>query len=154
MSRSSLYSPFFEFGTKPFGRLTGKYRLEMLEEAAREGIDTIFTFVYGKSEDDKFVKNDIQRVTSHSEQVCLVRLYCDRIELVRRVKASQRRRMGKVGSEKLLSDLFQRHNLDSEIPSRASLSIDTTDRTPINVAKTIVRHYKLQSSSPRPIRVI
>lgn len=38
----------FEFGTEPFWQLTDKYRLEMLEEAARHGIDTIFTFVYGR----------------------------------------------------------------------------------------------------------
>ena len=55
----------FEFGTKTFRRLTGKYRLEMIEEAAREGIDTIFTFVYSKGEDDRFVK----RVSKRSDRI-------------------------------------------------------------------------------------
>ena len=64
----------FEFGTKTFGRLTGKYRLEMLEEAAKEGIDTIFTFVYGRGEDDLFVRNVVRRIRSHGGQVCFVRL--------------------------------------------------------------------------------
>ena len=31
----------FEFGTKTFWRLIGKYRLEMIEQAAKDGIDTI-----------------------------------------------------------------------------------------------------------------
>src|SRR5712691_10093822 len=119
----------FEFGTKTFWRLTGKYRLEMLEEAAKEGIDAIFTFVYGKGEDDHFVKQVLQRVRSHGGRICFVRLYCEQEELVRRVRASQRKRMGKIGSEKTLRDLFQRHNLDSEIPFRKSLSIDTTNQS-------------------------
>src|SRR5712692_2863677 len=62
----------FEFGTKTFWRLAGKYRLEMIEAAAREGIDTIFTFVYGKGEDDRFVKHVVKMVRSHHGQVCFV----------------------------------------------------------------------------------
>jgi DNA repair photolyase len=135
----------FDFGTKPFWRLTGKYRLEMIEEAAKEGIDTIFTFVYSKGEDDKFVKRILQRVRSNGGQVYLVRLYCDREELARRVRSSQRRRMGKVGTVKMLSDLFRRYKLDLEVPFQRGLSIDITNRTPRSAAKSIARHYKLSS---------
>src|SRR5467141_3353460 len=124
----------FEFGTKTFWRLTGKYRLEMLDEAAKEGIDTIFTFVYSKGEDDRFVKNVLRRVRTHGGRVCFVRLYCDKEELIRRAKVSQRKKMGTVSTEKMLSDLFRKHNLDLEIPFRKSLSIDTTNQSPRNVA--------------------
>jgi len=134
----------FKFGTKTFWHLTGKYRLEMIEEAAKEGIDTIFTFVYSKGEeDDRFVKQVVQRVRSHAGQVHFVRLYCDREELARRVKTSQRKRMGKVSTEKMLCDLFRRYNLDSAIPFLKSLSIDTTKQSPRNVARSIARRYKL-----------
>jgi shikimate kinase len=135
----------FEFGTKTFRRLTGKYRLEMLEEAAKEGIDTIFTFVYSKGEDDHFVRQILQRVRAHNGQVCFVRLYCDRKELVKRVKAAQRRRTGKVATKKMLNDLFRKHNLDVEIPFRKSLSIDTTKQSPRNAARSIARQYKLRA---------
>jgi len=135
----------FEFGTKTFRRLTGKYRLEMIEEAAKEGIDVIFTFVYSKGEDDKFVRHVLQKVRSNGGQAHFVRLYCDRKELVRRVKSSQRRRMGKIGTEKMLSDLFRRYNLDLEIPFHRSLNIDTTNRTPRSVAKSIAHQYRLSS---------
>src|SRR2546428_3687422 len=70
----------FEFGTKTFSRRTGKYRLEMIEEAAKEGIDTIFTFVYSKGEDDKLVDRILQKVRSNESKACLLRLYCDRNE--------------------------------------------------------------------------
>ncbi|OLE90397.1 MAG: hypothetical protein AUF79_10430 [Crenarchaeota archaeon 13_1_20CM_2_51_8] len=141
----------FEFGTKTFWRLTGKYRLEMLEAAAREGIDTIFTFVYSKGEeDDRFVNQVVQRIRAHGGQVQFVRLYCDREELVRRVKASQRKRMGKVNTEKMLSDLFRRYNLDSAIPFLKSLSIDTTKRSARNVAKSVVHYYRLPMATNSP----
>ncbi|OLE71879.1 hypothetical protein AUF78_00150 [archaeon 13_1_20CM_2_51_12] len=135
----------FEFGTKTFWRLTNKYRLEMLEEATKEGIDTIFTFVYSKGEDDKFVKRVLKMVRSNGGRVCFVRLYCDRNELARRVKSGQRKRMGKISTKKMLSDLFRRYNLDLEIPFHRSLSIDTTNRAPRNAAKSIARHYGLSS---------
>ncbi|OLD13615.1 MAG: hypothetical protein AUI93_00635 [Crenarchaeota archaeon 13_1_40CM_3_52_10] len=137
----------FEFGTKTFWRLTSKYRLEMLEEAAREGVDTIFTFVYSKSEDDKFVKRVIQKIRSHGGHVCLVRLHCEREELVRRVKAAQRRRTGKVSTAKMLNDLFQRYDLNQEIPFHKSLSIDTTRQAPRNAARSIARQHNLVRSA-------
>jgi tRNA uridine 5-carbamoylmethylation protein Kti12 len=133
----------FEFGTKTFVRLTNKYRLEMIEEATKEGIDTIFTFVYSKGKDDRFVRDILKSVRVHRGQVCFVRLYCDRKELARRVKSSQRRKLGKIGTEKMLSDLFRRYNLDLQIPFHNSLSIDTTTRTPRSAAKSIARHYRL-----------
>ena len=122
----------------------------MIEEAAKEGVDTIFTFVYSKGEDDHFVRQVLRRVRVHNGQVCLVRLYCDRKELVKRVKAGQRRRTGKVATEKMLNDMFRRHNLDSEIPFRKSLSVDTTKQSPRNVARSIARRYKLPVATNMP----
>jgi shikimate kinase len=134
----------FEFGTKTFQRLTSKYRLEMLEEAAKEDFDTIFTFVYSRGEDDHFVKQVLHRVRSHGGRVCFVRLYCDRKELVRRLKSSQRRKTGKVASARMLNDLFRKYDLDQEIPFGKSLSIDTTTASSRRAARSIARHYRLQ----------
>jgi tRNA uridine 5-carbamoylmethylation protein Kti12 len=134
----------FEFGTKTFGRLTGKYRVEMLEEAAKEGADVIFTFVYSKGEDDKFVRRVIQKVRSHGGKVCLVRLHCEREELVRRAKSGLRKKTGKISTEKLLNDLFRRYSLDLEIPFSKSLSIDTTKLSPRNAARSIARQYGIR----------
>ena len=56
----------FEFGTTQFWRVTDKFRLAMFEEAAKEGVDTIFTFVYSKTSDDPFVKKTIQKTWRRS----------------------------------------------------------------------------------------
>lgn len=58
-----LVQSLFEFGSKPFWRLTDKYRREMIEEATKEGVDTIFTFVYGKKADDAFVRSDAREMS-------------------------------------------------------------------------------------------
>ena len=116
----------------------------MIEEAAKDGIDVIFTFVYGKGEDDQFVKQVLQRVRTHGGRVYFVRLYCERKKLIRRAKASRRKRMGKVSTEKLLNELFRKHDLESEIPFVRSLSIDTTNQSPRVTARSIAREYKLR----------
>jgi tRNA uridine 5-carbamoylmethylation protein Kti12 len=134
----------FEFGSKSFSRLTDKYRTEMIEEAAKEGVDTIFTFVYGKTSDDPFVRKIIRKVNAHGGKVCLVRLHCDRDELERRVGDMARRSLGKITTKKLLGDIFERFDLESEVPFQPSLTIDTRTQSPIKAAKTIAQHYNLR----------
>lgn len=133
----------FEFGTPTFWRLVDKFRREILEEAAKEGVDTIFTFVYGKGVDDEFVKDVVRRVESHDGRVCFVRLYCDRNELLRRVGTSSRKKSGKLTTKSGLDRMFRRFDLTAEVPTAKSLSIDTTNRAPRRVAREVALHYKL-----------
>ncbi len=134
----------FEFGTKTFWRLTDKFRLEMLEEASKEKVDTIFTFVYGKGTDDDFVRNTIHRVGLHGGRVCFVRLYCDERELAKRVERMDRRRMGKISTKSKLRGVLEKYDLASEVPFQSSVSIDTTDKSPKRAAELIAQHYKLR----------
>ena len=133
----------FEFGTKTFWRLTDKFRLEMLEEASKKKVDTIFTFVYGKGADDRFVRNAIHRVRLHGGRVCFVRLYCDREELANRVKAKERRRMGKISTKSTLHGVLKKYDLASEVPFQSSVSFDTTDKSPKRVAELVAQHYRV-----------
>lgn len=134
----------FEFGTKSANRLVDKYRREMIEEAAREGVDMIFTFVYGRPVDDESVKDIVHRVKHHSGRVLFVRLQCDRRELARRISKQERRSLGKLTDKKVLDELYQIYDLDSEVPLQSSLSIDTAKHLPARAARMIVRHYKLR----------
>lgn len=133
----------FEFGTETFHRLIDKYRKEMMEEAARERIDTIFTFVYESKADDQFIREIIKRVKRHDGKLLFVRLHCNREELARRIGRPDRRALGKLTKERILDDLFRGHDLDSEIPFGSSLSIDTAKHGPTSAAKMIIQHYKL-----------
>jgi hypothetical protein len=133
----------FEFGTRRFWKLTDKFRLSMFEEAAKDGVDTIFTFAYNKATDDLFVKKTIRTIRDRGGQVCFVRLFCDERELAIRVNSKDRRKMGKIGTKKLLATVLKKHSLGYEIPFEPSLSIDTTHLPAEKSAKIIALHYKL-----------
>ncbi len=133
----------FEFGTRQYWKLIEKYRLLMLREAAKRGINTIFTFVYDNVTDNPFVTKTIQTIRKEGGTVCFVRLFCDEAELSRRVRGKGRREMGKVSTKKLLASVLKRHGLGSDVPFQTSLRIDTT-RTPAKKsAAMIARHCKL-----------
>jgi len=138
----------FQFGTPTFWRLVDKFRREILEEAAKEGTDTIFTFVYGKGPDDEFVKDIIRRVESHGGEVCFVRLSCSSDELLRRVSNRSRKRLGKLTTKSGLVRMGKKFDLVSEIPFAESLSLDTTNRSPKETARAIARHYGISARRP------
>lgn len=122
--------PVFEFGTPSFWRLVGKFRREVLEEAAREGVNVIFTFVYAKGDDDEFIEDIVRRVESKGGTVCFVHLYCDRHELLRRVGLRSRKKFSKLITKSDLNNLLKGFNLTTEVPIAESLSIDVTTRAP------------------------
>jgi tRNA uridine 5-carbamoylmethylation protein Kti12 len=133
----------FEFGSPAFWRLGDKYRREMLEEAAKAGISTIFTLVYARGVDDAFVKDILRRVQRHDGKVCFVRLHCDPEILIRRVRNRSRRNYSKVRSKSALAHMFKTYKMTEAVPFVKSLSIDTGVKTPIQAARLISRFYKL-----------
>jgi len=139
----------FPFGSRTFLRLLDKYRREMIEEAARERISVIFTYVYGKGVDDEFVRDVVRRVKRHKGQVHFVRLFCNREELARRVGSPGRRALGKLTKKRTLADLYRIFDMEAEIPSQTSLRIDTGKLRPGQAAQMILRHYKLPVSKSR-----
>ena len=134
----------FEFGTKRFWKVTEKFRLAMIEELAKAGVDTIFTFVYTKATDEPFVKRTILTVRKHGGRIYFVRLDCDEEELVRRVNNKARRAMGKISTKTILHNVLRKYVSDFEMPFQPSLSLDTTRLPAKKSAKMIARHYKLQ----------
>jgi len=135
----------FDFGTQSFWHLVHKYRLEMIEEAARQRIDTIFTFVYERKIDDPFIRKILQKVERSRGTVCFVRLQCNKKELERRVTNRTRKKLGKIATKKLLNDLFRKLELNSEVPFRPNLTVDTESMSPKKTARVIAQHYALRA---------
>ena len=54
----------FDFGTPAFNNLVLKYRADMIEEAAKNGISLIFTSSYAKGFNDSIIKGIIRRVST------------------------------------------------------------------------------------------
>jgi hypothetical protein len=136
----------FEFGTAPFWRLVHKYRLEMIEEAAKHRIDIIFTFVYERKSDDPFIRKIIRKVERFGGTVYFVRLQCGRKELGRRVTSKSRKLQGKLASKKLLNMVLRKFDLGWEVPFRKSLTINTEANSPRRAAKIIAEFYGLRAS--------
>lgn len=137
----------FDFGTGPFSRLLDRVRFATFEEAAREGVSLVFTFVYANPQDTPFVERVCEVVERHGGRVCLVRLTCDKNVLEQRVPAPGRERRGKIASLDTLRDIAGRYDIFSPVPGRESLGIDTTDLPPAEAAARIIEYIKEVDSS-------
>ncbi len=134
----------FDFGTPTFNRLVLKYRADMIEEAAKNGISLIFTSSYAKGFNDPIIKDIMKRVRKHNGNVYFVQLHCETGELLKRVTSGSRRKYYKIRSSKLLKNLMKKYNHTSSIPFVKSLYIDNTKIKPKEAAKKIIRYYNLQ----------
>jgi chloramphenicol 3-O-phosphotransferase len=137
----------FDFGTPTFQRLVDKYRRDILGTAAKEGVNTIFTYVYNKGMDDDFVHAVKKRVLLSNGTFCPVRLYCNRKELLRRISSQSRKKMGKLTSRSELDRWFVRYRLNYDIPGERSLKIDTSKVESREAARKIAKYYKVEIMS-------
>jgi len=125
-----LLRPLFTFGTPEFFNLSDTIRLDIFEEAARQGIPgMIFTFVYDKSADDTFIKNIVERVTKYGGEVKFIQIYCDKEELLKRVGQEDRHQAKKLTSSDKLVKMIDKGVYQTTIPNVDSTLIDTTNLT-------------------------
>jgi len=136
----------FDFGTRPFWRVVGTIRDLVFEEAAAAGVSLVFTFVYAHPQDMPHVERMCGFYEARGGRALLVRLFCARGELERRLPRPGRAEAGKLSSLDTLRDLLERHDLFSPVPGRESLEIDNTRLAPEEVARLIAEHYHLPSA--------
>jgi AAA domain len=140
-----LVGSLFDFGSEQAERLSTKFRLEMFREAALANLPgVVFTFVYARGDDDAFVQQTIDAVEPHGGTVHFVLLTCEERELLRRVGQESRASFGKIRDAEQLQALRRRYDLDSPVPQRESLVVDTTHLPPQETARRIVRHFRLR----------
>jgi broad-specificity NMP kinase len=135
--------PIFPFGSKSFWKLVDSIRVETIAEAARTGQNLIYTFCYAKGSDDVHVTKITETVEENGGEVCFVLLVCEREELERRVLAESRKKFGKANNLEILSEILEKYDLFSPVPSRESLRIYNTCLSAEATARKIIEHYKL-----------
>ena len=135
--------PVFGYGTKSLDRLVRQIRGDVIEEAAREGVDVIFTFVYAHSQDIPLVEQIFHAVAAHQGTVCFAQLTCEKHVQEQRVEHPDRAQRMKARSADFVRDWNARYDLLSPIPNHPSLTIDNTHLSPIEVAQMIAAHYDL-----------
>lgn len=123
-----LVKSVFDFGTKSFWDLVHKIRLDFFEQAAKENLPgIIFTFMYEKHSDDPFVKEIIEKITLNGGKIIFIQIYCEKEELLKRVKGESRKQFQKIKTEEELLQLLDRGDLFSAIPFVKSTKIDNTN---------------------------
>ena len=110
------------FGTDAFWTTVGRIRRELVEAAAREGIDLVYTFVFAPG-DEPHVDAIVGAYEDLGGSVTFVQLVAPPDELLRRVGNSSRRAHGKITDAEVLRRLLADHDLYAQIPGRDSLVI-------------------------------
>jgi hypothetical protein len=137
----NLLRAVFPFGSEPWRRLLYQFRHDVFAEAARQGIDLVFTAVAKATPDyTEVVRSWCEPVWSADGQVLFVQLACDRGELLGRVQSESRRALDKLTDPQRLMAEF---DLDVTLPFEPHLRIDSTHLAPAEVARQIVSHFAL-----------
>lgn len=138
-----LVTALFPFGSEQQTRLTTEFRLTMIHEAALAGIPgVIFTMVYGAGSDDAHFKDIIDTTESAGGTVVPVLLVCAIDTLRKRLGDESRAKYGKIRDVNLLDTLMSKEDFDVPYPDADGLTIDTTARTPGEVALHICEYLE------------
>ena len=122
-----MVGSLFDFGTEQAVRLTARFRLEMLAEAAKAGIPgVIYTLVYASGDDDQFVQDIIDAVEPHGGNVRFILLTCETDELLRRAADESRSTFGKLRDPEVVRRLITESEMSTPVPHKPGLVIDNT----------------------------
>jgi 2-phosphoglycerate kinase len=134
--------PVLGIDTPAARRAVRAIRHAVIEEAAREGVDIIFTSVYLHPDDTEFVEEVCSLVEGHGGTVHLVQLTCAALEQEERVTAAHRVDR-KIDSVEQLRYYMEHYDPVTPVEGRLSLSIDNTSLAPSDVARRIAEHFEL-----------
>ncbi len=144
-----LAETLFERGTPSFGHTVHGIRQLIFEEAARGGVDLIFTYVYAYPQDDPKMQWMLEAVEKHGAKTLLVQLTCAPEKLTERVGSDSRRSSGKITDAGVLEQLLTTYDLLTPYPASPSLQLDTTDAPPAKTAAAIAAHIQKESYADR-----
>jgi hypothetical protein len=140
----NMVTAVFERGSEPWGRVLQAVRRVVLVEAARQGLDVITTNVFnGEPETVDVWRESFGLVEAAGATVSLVRLYCERAELFRRVGQTSRVAHQKLTDPAGLEAMMARYDLTRTFPSGPHLEVDVTRLAPEEAARRVVDYYGL-----------
>ena len=137
-----LVETVFPRGTLSFGRVGKSIRQLVFEEATRENVSLIFTYVYAYPQDNPEVQWMLEAVEKHGATTLLVQLSCTPEKLNERVGADSRRAKNTILDAELLNELLTTYDLFTPYSALPSLQLDTTDTPPRETAAAIAAHLQ------------
>ena len=148
-----LVMSLFSFGSPPFVALREKLWLDTIDAcitAKQAGV--IMTFAPESTVTDEFIPTLRKRVTARKGALRFIELRCDDPELETRLTAESRGRFGKLRDVKQFRQLHKDGAFDRPKMPPAELTIDTTNREPLESARLIATHLRQVGASPRRVR--
>ena len=137
-------SSIFPEKEPPYSSIISQIRLTMLDEAAKAGRDTIFTFGYSGAVDDDQVRHIVEAVESHGGEVDFVQLYAPQGELLKhRIEGNSRKAMAKETDPKRLRKVLAERDMYATVPYSNNLRINNSELPPGQAARQIVSHFDL-----------
>lgn len=127
----------FPFGSAGFDSAVERMRRDLLEAAARERVDLIYTMVFAPS-DAAHVEFAANAYESVGGEVTFVRLTAPRDELLVRVAHESRLEHRKLTDATTLAHLLDRFDLYAEVEGRPSLVVDMHATSPDAAADFVV----------------
>lgn len=136
-----LVAKFFEFGTKSFWDLLHAVRLDIFEATSADKIEgMIFTYVYEKGVDDKFVKKVIDVIEKNKGKIIFVHVSCDQKELLERVGDKSRFQFQKIKTRESLTEILNRNDFTSAISFVENIEVNTTNQSIAESVGQIMKH--------------
>jgi len=138
----------FTFGTAPFVRLREQFWLATFEEAAGNGISTVFTFAPESTVQAGFSERVRSSVEAHGGRIHFVELKVSPQEQERRITLPSRTEFAKLASVETLRRLRAEQSMIELPPS--DLTIDTDRTSPAEAADLIIGTFGLSPVSRLP----
>ena len=140
-------TPVFGFGTDGFVELVARFRSQLFETAARDGLDVIVTYCYAP-EDEPEMRGYVDSIRKHGGRVLFVQLAAGRASLRSRVDEPSRRERGKLVDVASLDEVLARWDFSQPVPFEPNLRLDTDTLTPAEAAEHVIRQYDIEPRTP------
>jgi shikimate kinase len=127
------------FGSDNFWRVVGRLRRDLVEAAAEEHIDLIYTYVFAPG-DEQHLAEIASPYEAAGGVVSFVQLLAPREVLLQRVLAESRREHGKLTDVETLKRLLDEHDNFTAIATPDSLTIDLATTSARDAADRIIEH--------------
>jgi hypothetical protein len=148
-----LVTSLFSFGSPPFVALREKLWLDAIDACvAAKQAGVIMTFAPESTVTDEFIPTLKKRVTARRGSLRFIELWCDDVQLEGRLIAESRGKFGKLRDVTLFRKLDKAGAFTRPKMPLAELTVDTTDREPLEAARLIATHLRQAGVNPRRVR--
>lgn len=136
-----------EFGEQRF-KLVDKIRLDVIEYAAQQNTDLIYTFVYsGDGADDAQLNSVVGAVENAGGSILFVELSAKPEDIVQRVSNPSRTKFHKLTNPDVIRGQLKQGRYSASIKYDGVYKLDTSQIDPRTTAEKIVDHFSLKKVS-------